>query len=175
MDEITRLQILKKYADLAQQEIEAEEKKTKSVKRGEKMNNDITVGEWMQQEAAKKAAQEQAQQEAQRKAEEAQRMAAIPQSAQQAAMLEAYSLYKTRMAEEAQKTEAQRRTEELQTELTGLTEQLETYYKEPTKYAKELPAVEKRFNELWAEVDKLNPQPTIKHTNTVTFDNGSIY
>lgn len=139
------------------------------------MNNDITVGEWMQQEAAKKAAQEQAQQETQRKAEEAQRVAVISKDAQSAAMLEAYDLYKARMAQEAAKTEAQLRTEAIQTELQGVTETLQAYYKQPSKYAGEIPAIEKRFNELWAEIDKLNPQPETKYTNTVTFDNGSIY
>lgn len=118
---------------------------------------------------------EQAKAEEQARIAHAQRMAAVSQDAQNAAMAEAYELYQKRMAQEAAKTEAQRRTEILQTELQGVTETLQAYYKQPTKYSGEIPAIEKRFNELWAEMDSLNPQPQTKYTNTVTFDNGSIY
>ncbi len=120
---------------------------------------------------------QQAQAEEQARIAHAQRMAAIPQDVHNAAMSEALELYKARMAQEVQKTEAQRKTEALQTELEGVTAQLQTYYKNHSQHKSVIPAVEKRFKELWAEIESLEqqPQPQTQPTNTVTFDNGSIY
>jgi len=120
---------------------------------------------------------EQAKAEEQARIAHAQRMAAVSQDAQNAAMAEAYELYQKRMAQEAAKTEAQRRTEALQTELQGVTAQLQTYYKNHSQHKNEIPAIETRFKEIWAEIESLEqqPQPQTQPTNTVTFDNGSIY
>jgi hypothetical protein len=119
------------------------------------MSTNETVGEWLARlETEKAQAVAAAQAEAQRQAEAA-RLAAVPQSAQQRAFVEAAKLYDSILAQEAAKTAADREAETLRAEQGQLAARHESLAGNPGQNWTEMQAAANRLSEIEARLQKI--------------------